>query len=198
MRLSGMLPQETADFFEPTQPEGIFVYCAETPHRLPSVPVVRECTALRGAGSLPSKRTMMELAGEVERFLRAQRVARLATVDTRGQPHIVPIAFAYAAGCLYTPIDLKPKSVSPRRLQRVRNLLVNPQVQVLVDRYDDDWRRLGFVQLGGRAELIERGQEYRRALRLLEGRYPQYAQLPLQGRPIIRVTVERVFSWGHL
>ncbi len=141
---------------------------------------------------------MVHLTGQVERFLRAQRVARLATVDAQGRPHVVPIVFAYAAGRLYTPLDLKPKSVSPRRLGRVRNILANPQVQVLVDHYTDDWQQLGYVQLRGRAELIERGYEYRRALRLLERRYPQYAQLPLQGRPIIKVSVERVFSWGRL
>ncbi len=141
---------------------------------------------------------MVQQATAVERFVRAQRVARLATVDARGRPHLVPIVFAYAAGRLYTPIDRKPKSIPPQRLQRVRNILANPQVQVLVDHYDEDWRRLGYVQLRGRAELIESGYEYRRALRLLERKYPQYAELPLRGRPVIKVTVERVLVWGRL
>ncbi len=141
---------------------------------------------------------MVEMADQVNRFVRAQRVARLATVDARAHPHMVPIVFAFAAGRLYTPIDAKPKSVSPRRLQRVRNILVNPQVQVLLDHYEDDWRQLGYVQLRGRAKLIEDGDEYRRALRLLKRKYPQYAQLPLEGRPIIRVSVASVFSWGQL
>ncbi len=141
---------------------------------------------------------MARLASRVERFLRGQRVARLATVDASGRPHVVPIVFAYSAGRLYTPIDLKPKSAAPRRLQRVRNILANPQVQVLIDRYEEDWGRLGYVQLRGRAELIERGDEHRRALRLLEGRYPQYAELPLRGRPVIKITVERVVTWGAL
>ncbi len=133
-----------------------------------------------------------------EHFLRAQRVAHLATVDRGGRPHLVPIVFAYAAGCLYTPIDLKPKAAPPARLRRVRNIAANPQVQVLVDRYDEDWRRLGYVQLRGRAELIERGYQYRRALRLLERKYPQYAELPLRGRPVIKVTVEGTVTWGRL
>ena len=141
---------------------------------------------------------MAQLTRRVERFLRAQRVARLATVDARGRPHVVPIVFAYSGGHLYTPIDLKPKSASPRRLQRVRNILANPQVQVLIDQYEEDWRRLGYVQLRGRAELIERGSEHRRALRLLERKYLQYADLPLQGRPVIKITVERAVTWGAL
>lgn len=135
---------------------------------------------------------------EVEHFVRAQRVARLATVDARGRPHVLPIVFAYADGCFYTPLDLKPKSVPPERLQRVRNILGSPHVQVLVDHYDEDWLQLGYVQLRGDAELIEQGDEYRRALRLLESKYPQYGALPLEGRPVIKITVERAVTWGRL
>jgi PPOX class probable F420-dependent enzyme len=131
-------------------------------------------------------------------FLERARVARLATVHGLGRPHVVPIVFAYEGGVLYTPVDLKPKSVPPRRLLRVRNILRNPQVQVLLDRYDEDWARLGYLQLRGRAELIEAGEEYERALSLLERKYPQYGSLPLQGRPVIKVTVERMVRWGRL
>ncbi len=142
---------------------------------------------------------MPSLDARVERFMREQRVARLATVDAAGTPHVVPIVFVYTKGRLYTPIDRKPKSTAPEGLRRVRNLLANPNVQVLVDRYDEDWQRLGYVQLRGRAALLNEGSvEYRRALRLLEGKYEQYAELPLAGRPLIRVTVERVVSWGSL
>ena len=141
---------------------------------------------------------MAQQLADVGRFLEAQRVARLATVDVHGRPHVVPIVFAYATGRLYTPIDLKPKAVRPERLQRVRNILANPQVQVLVDHYDEDWHRLGYVQLRGHAELIERGAEYRRARRLLERKYPQYDELPLEGRPVIKVVVERVVAWGSV
>ena len=135
---------------------------------------------------------------EVEHFVQAQRVARLATVDARGRPHVLPIVFAYADGCFYTPLDLKPKSVPPERLRRVRNILGSPHVQVLVDHYDEDWLQLGYVQLRGDAELIEQGDEYRRALRLLESKYPQYGALPLEGRPVIKITVERAVTWGRL
>ena len=132
-----------------------------------------------------------------EQFLEEQRVARLATVDDRGRPHIVPIVFAYADGVVYTPIDLKPKTTSPERLRRVRNILANPQVQVLVDHYDEDWQRLGYVQLRGTAEIIERGVEYDQAIRLLEGKYQQYQELPLEGRPVIKISVERTVTWGQ-
>ena len=130
-------------------------------------------------------------------FLEEQRVARLATADEQGRPHIVPIVFVYADGVIYTPIDLKPKTTSPERLRRVRNILSNPQVQVLVDHYDEDWQRLGYVQLRGTAEIIERGVEYDQAIRLLEGKYQQYQELPLEGRPVIKISVERTVTWGQ-
>ena len=128
--------------------------------------------------------------------LEEQRVARLATVDGRGRPHVVPIVFAYAEDVLYTPIDLKPKAVQPDKLRRVRNIRSNPYVQVLIDHYDEDWRRLGYVQLRGQAELIEGGLEYRKAVRLLEAKYRQYADLPLEGRPIIKIRIEGSVAWG--
>ncbi|HJX61872.1 MAG TPA: TIGR03668 family PPOX class F420-dependent oxidoreductase [Dehalococcoidia bacterium] len=134
----------------------------------------------------------------VDRFVRERRVARLATVDERGHPHVVPICYAYTRGRLYTPLDLKPKATDPEGLRRVRNILANPQVQVLIDDYDEDWSVLAFVQLRGTATLLHEGPQYRRALRLLGQKYPQYQALPLTGRPVIQITVERVVAWGRL
>ena len=134
----------------------------------------------------------------VERFVRKHRVARLATVDERGRPHVVPVSYAYARGRLYTPLDLKPKAVAPEGLRRVRNILANPQVQVLIDDYDEDWSRLAFVQLRGTAALLHEGPEYRQASRLLTRKYPQYGVMPLAGRPIIEMTIEGVVAWGRL
>lgn len=108
--------------------------------------------------------TGMTASRNVQRFVREARAARLATVDGLGRPHVVPIVFVYDGITLYTPIDLKPKAIDPLRLRRVRNILANPRVQVLVDRYDDDWTRLAYVQLRGRAELIAGGAEHGAAL----------------------------------
>ncbi len=140
---------------------------------------------------------MVELGPETKRFVNEQRVARLGTVDERGRPHVVPIVFVYDDGIVYTPIDAKPKSVPPERLRRVRSIQANPHVQVLVDHYDEDWQRLGFVQLRGRAELIDQGAEYERAVSLLEEKYEQYNDLPLEGRPVIKISVERTVTWGQ-
>jgi len=134
----------------------------------------------------------------VKHFLQSHRVAQLGTVDENGRPHVVPIVFVYADERLYTPIDKKPKSVAPEGLQRVQNILHNEQVQILIHDYDDDWSRLGYVQLRGRAELLKSGYEHRRALRHLERKYPQYSDLPLAGCLIIKVSIERTLIWGRL
>ncbi len=140
---------------------------------------------------------MAELASSTRRFLNEQRVARLGTVDERGRPHVVPIVFVYDDGVLYTPIDSKPKTVPPERLRRVRSIRANPDVQVLVDHYDEDWQRLGYIQLRGSAELIEQGPEYQRAISLLEEKYEQYEELLLEGRPVIKISIRQTVTWGQ-
>lgn len=132
---------------------------------------------------------------DVRAFVLAQRVARLATVDAGGAPHIVPVCFALDGDTLYTPVDEKPKRGDPARLRRVRNIRANPRVQVLVDLYDDDWRRLRYVQLRGRARLVDDGDERRCAVGLLRDRYPQYRAMTLEERPLIAVEVESVVGW---
>jgi PPOX class probable F420-dependent enzyme len=124
------------------------------------------------------------------------RVARLATVDERGRPHIVPIVFAYDAERLYTPVDAKPKSVTPARLRRLMNIAANPEVQVLIDHYEEDWSQLQYVQLRGRAVVLESGDGWENGCRLLEAKYPQYESMPLAGRPIIQMEIEEIVSWG--
>src|SRR5690242_14851576 len=92
-------------------------------------------------------------------FVKRQRVARLATVDTHCRPHVVPVVFGFDGQRLFTPIDHKPKRVTSQRLRRVRNIQANPEVTVLFDEYDDVWTRLAWVQVRGLAELIEAGLE---------------------------------------
>ena len=136
------------------------------------------------------------LPAHLEAFLMTHRVARLATVDGAGRPHLVPVCFAYANGAVYVALDAKPKRVPVRELRRVRNLLLNPNVQLLADRYDEDWSRLAYLQLRGVATLIESGAEHEEALRMLRERYAQYRAMPLAGAPVIRIRVESYTAWG--
>lgn len=109
--------------------------------------------------------------------LRRARVGRLATADGRGRPHVVPVCFAAEAKAVYHAIDQKPKGHPPERLARVRNVLQNPQVALLVDHYHEDWRRLWFVLVRGRARLLGKGAARARGLRLLRRKYPQYRRV---------------------
>jgi len=136
---------------------------------------------------------------EAERhFLARMRVARLATTDASGQPHVVPIVFATDGRRLYTPLDEKPKRVEPRQLKRVRNIVANPRVAVIVDEYDEDWRRLGWVLITGTAEISESGESHAIGLRLLHEKYRQYRSMSLERRPIVVVMPTRVTSWGSI
>jgi PPOX class probable F420-dependent enzyme len=99
---------------------------------------------------------------------------------------------------VYIALDEKPKRVAPRRLRRVRNILASPRVMLLVDYYDEDWSKLGFVQLSGRAALLEGGREQETALALLRAKYSQYEPMDLEARPVIRIAVMASASWGRL
>ncbi len=131
-------------------------------------------------------------------FLARMRVARLATADAAGQPHVIPVVFAIDDRVLYTPLDEKPKRVAPGRLKRVRNMTANPRVAVVIDQYDEDWTRLAWVLVTGRSEIVEDGAAHAAGVRLLHGKYPQYEAMPLDHRPIVVVTPLRVTSWGTL
>ena len=129
-------------------------------------------------------------------FIERQRIAHLATADAAGRPHVVPVCFAYLDGRIYVAIDEKPKRSV--RLKRLRNIEENPRVALVFDRYDEDWSRLGWVLAQGSTGILEGSAEHGRAIAALRERYPQYRSMALEGRPVIRVTLERVSSWGDL
>jgi PPOX class probable F420-dependent enzyme len=129
---------------------------------------------------------------EVER-LTAARVARLATTDPDGRPHLVPIVFALEGDTLYSAVDRKPKRST--RLRRIENARERPDVTILVDHYEDDWGRLWWIRLRGRARVLDEGEERERALALLQEKYPQYRAEPPDG-PVLAVDVTEVRDWS--
>ena len=143
-------------------------------------------------------------------FLAAARRAILATVGVDGRPRLVPVCFVVDEGvdrqgrvAVYSPLDEKPKTVAdPHELARVRDLLVLPAASIFVDRWDEDWTRLGWLRCYGHGELIEpeprEVEEHARAVAALRAKYPQYAAHALDERPIIRIRVDRAVSWGDL
>ena len=137
------------------------------------------------------------LSEDQRRFLESRRAGHLATADASGAPHVVPVCFAVGEDAAYITVDQKPKG-DPRALKRLRNIADNPAVALVADRYDEDWSRLGWVMLRGRAEILEGGAEHDMAQKLLRVRYPQYRRMQLAGLPVIAIRIERVASWGDL
>jgi PPOX class probable F420-dependent enzyme len=138
------------------------------------------------------------LSSSERRFLADARVAHLATADVRGAPHVVPVCFAIAGAALYIAIDEKPKRRPGADLKRLRNIHENPAAAVVVDRYDEDWARLGWVMLRGRAEVLKSGAEHDAAQAMLRLRYPQLRAMTLAELPVIALRIERATSWGDL
>ena len=125
----------------------------------------------------------------------AARVARLATADAAGRPHLVPVVFALAGDTLYSAVDdVKPKAT--RRLKRLANIAANPAIALLVDHYDDDWRRLWWARADGTARLLDPADpEAARARDLLSARYGQYRAAPPPG-VVIAADVGRWSGWA--
>ena len=130
-------------------------------------------------------------------FAKTQRVARLATADAGGHPHIVPVCYAFDAIHFYIPLDEKPKKVDESKLRRVRNIEARHEASLLIDQYDDDWSRLGFVLIHGHAGLLQPIDPlHTQALVLLRERYFQYRTMELENHSVIVITPDSVTSWG--
>jgi PPOX class probable F420-dependent enzyme len=138
------------------------------------------------------------LTDEQRRFLEAERVARLATADAAGRPHVVPICYALIGDTVYFTIDEKPKKKPGAALKRLANLRQNPFAALVVDRYDEDWSRLGWVMVRGRAEILRGGPEHDRAQATLRARYPQLAAMRIEHLPVVAVRIDHATSWGRL
>ena len=137
-------------------------------------------------------------------FIDSTRRAVLATISPDGRPRLVPICFSLdpVRPVLYTPLDDKPKRANdPLTLARVRDILADPRVTVLLDRWDEDWTQLAWLRADGAAAIVDpssSGPEQAAAVAALRERYPQYEHHRLDERPVIRITLERVTDWGRL
>jgi PPOX class probable F420-dependent enzyme len=139
---------------------------------------------------------MPKIEPKVADFITRRRVARLATSDAAGVPHVVPVCYAFDGERVYTALDMKPKRVEALRLKRVRNIAENPAVALVIDDYSEDWSALAYVLIRGNAALLDSGAEREIAESMLRAKYPQYQRMLPHGAPVLRVTVESVVSWG--
>ena len=138
------------------------------------------------------------LTDQARSFLDNHRVARFATADLGCQPHVVPICYAVSNNTAYFTIDEKPKQSPDKPLKRIKNLQRNPHVAFVVDRYDEDWTRLGWVMIQGEAIVLNSGKAHAKAQQLLKARYPQLDGMQIGDLPVIAIRIKRVVSWGKL
>ncbi|WP_327291097.1 TIGR03668 family PPOX class F420-dependent oxidoreductase [Streptomyces sp. NBC_01198] len=133
-------------------------------------------------------------AAEARERFASSPVARLATADAAGVPHVVPITFVVDGDVIYFVIDHKPKRST--NLRRLRNIAENPAVAVIADRYADDWSALWWARADGRAEIWEDGDDRLKAVAQLQTKYHQYEETPPQG-PVVAIRVAAWTGWAY-
>ena len=139
---------------------------------------------------------MTNLSPAQDRFLRSARTGHLATADAKGRPQVVPVCFVFDGLAIYSVLDAKPKTTPLRQLRRVKNILANPQVSLVVDHYEEDWDKLQYILVSGVAELLESGEEWALAIAMLREKYPQYQAMDLDQSPVIKITPVRYSPWS--
>ena len=130
------------------------------------------------------------------------RVARLATVDSEDcKPHLVPVVFIFDGKKYYIPLDEKAKRSKPENLKRVKNIHANPNVALLIDEYNEDWKKIWFIMIQGNASLINNKENKQNRLiqrvhRLLYKKYPQYLDTGI-GKFCIMIQPQRIINWKN-
>ncbi len=147
----------------------------------------------------------------IQVIINRARVARLSTIDYKKQiPHIVPVVFAFDGHHYFIPLDDKRKKETVEKLKRVRNIQHNPNAALLIDEYNEDWSKLVFVMIQGKAYLIGEGDEeeierthkyndddvpsVKKGHRLLYQKYTQYQKIGI-GKYCIIVKPQKIIFW---
>lgn len=109
------------------------------------------------------------------KFLRKQRVARIATLGPKGGfPHVVPICYVFEGARFYTTLS--------KHAKRLENIRSDNKVSLLVDEYEErsgEWIMLRGVLVKCRALLVSYSEVPRLFMKgwhLLLRKYPQYAR----------------------
>lgn len=141
----------------------------------------------------------MNIPSDVEEFIERARVARLATIDTEFKPHLVPVVFVFDGNHFFIPLDEKRKTAKPEKLKRIRNIQDNPNVTLLIDEYSEDWTKLAFVMIQGKASVASKTEgniQVREAYKKLMTKYIQYQKVGV-GEMCIIITPKKVASWSN-
>jgi PPOX class probable F420-dependent enzyme len=135
----------------------------------------------------------MSVPPDLQARAAASGVARLATVDADGRPHLVPCCFAVDGDVAYSVVDHKPKRSTA--LRRLDNIRAHPDVCLLVDHYEDDWSALWWVRFDGTARVVTDGPEHSRAVALLMAKYEQYRATPPSGA-VVAIDISASRAWA--
>ena len=111
-------------------------------------------------------------------YLQSQRLARIATVGPKGQPHVVPVAFRYNPDT--GTIDVGGHDFAQRK--KWQDAQRNPKVAIVVDDIASvqPWKVRG-IEIRGQAEILMEGGQT-----IIPGFDPE----------MFRITPRRVVSWG--
>ena len=143
----------------------------------------------------------MDIDPVIKEFIERARIARLATANSESKPHLVPVVFVFDGHHFFIPIDEKrKKTIRPEKLRRVKNISENPNVALLIDEYSEDWTKLTFVMIQGKASIVRKAQQeniqLQEAYKKLITKYPQYHKIGL-GELCIMIKPEKVISWQN-
>lgn len=111
-------------------------------------------------------------------YLQSQRLGRLATVGSNGQPHVVPVAFRYNADL--GTLDIGGHDFAKRK--KFRDVQGNSHVAFVVDDVPsvNPWQARG-IEIRGEAEVLKTGGQD-----ILPGFDPE----------MFRIKPRRIISWG--
>ncbi|MCH7940396.1 MAG: TIGR03668 family PPOX class F420-dependent oxidoreductase [Thaumarchaeota archaeon] len=140
----------------------------------------------------------MKLNQKTKTLIKSSKVARLATVDQKSCPYVVPVVFVFHENSFFIPLDEKVKTVNARKLKRVKNIEKNPNVTLLIDKYQNDWKKLFFLMIHGKATVID-GKNSKlmdKIHKLLISKYPQYKKTGI-GNSCITINPTKVTFWNN-
>jgi len=131
-------------------------------------------------------------------LIKGAKVARLATVDQKSHPYVVPVVFVFHENSFFIPLDEKVKTVNARKLKRVKNIEKNPNVTLLIDKYQNDWKKLFFLMIQGKATITNSKNNKLMDIihKLLISKYPQYKKIGI-GNSCITINPTKVTFWKN-
>jgi len=124
----------------------------------------------------------LKLNQKTKALIKGAKVARLATVDQKSHPYVVPVVFVFHENSFFIPLDEKTKTINPKNLKRVKNIVRNPNVTLLIDKYQ--------LTDAKNSKIMDKVHK------LLISKYPQYKKIGI-GNSCITINPTKVTFWNN-